>query len=110
MYVLRESVRLLTQALHVLMEGAPPELDLDALRESVEALSDVEDLHHVHVWTVGEHDVHLSAHVNVRDMRVSEGDRLRRTIEELLLESFGVTHATLQLERDQCGGVGLIRE
>jgi cobalt-zinc-cadmium efflux system protein len=109
-YVLRESMRLLAQALHVLMEGAPPGLDLDALRRAVEALPDVENLHHLHVWTVGEQDVHLSAHVNVRDMRISDGDGLRRAIEELLSRSFGVTHATIQLECGQCGGVGLIRE
>lgn len=83
-YVLRESLGLLAQAVHILMEGAPPDVDLEALRAAVEALPDVEDLHHVHVWTVGDHDVHLNVHVNVRDMSISEGDQLRRAIEDVL--------------------------
>lgn len=109
LYVLRQCVALLSETVHVLMEGAPTGLDVEELRCAVEAFPDVDDLHHVHVWTVGEDDVHLSAHVNVRDMRISEGDRLRRSLETVLWQSFGVSHATLQLECGQCEGVGLIR-
>jgi cobalt-zinc-cadmium efflux system protein len=108
-YVLRAGFGILSEAVHVLMEGAPPGLDLQALRDAVEALPEVEDLHHLHVWTVGERDVHLDAHINVQDMRVSEGDALRRAIETLLRASFGINHPTIQLECAQCRDVGLIK-
>jgi cobalt-zinc-cadmium efflux system protein len=106
--VLRESLRILTGAIHVLMEGAPPGIDLQALRDAVEALPEVDDIHHLHVWTVGENDVHLEAHLNVRNMRISEGDELRRAIEAMLRASFGINHTTIQLECGQCREVGLI--
>ena len=109
LFVLRESIRLLAETVHVLMEGSPPGLDLTALQAEIEALPDVADLHHLHVWTVGDNDVHLDAHVNVRDMAVSEGDQLRGRIEQMLQRSFGIGHTTIQLECGQCRGTGLIR-
>jgi cobalt-zinc-cadmium efflux system protein len=108
LYVLRESFRILSQAIHVLMEGAPPGIDLQALRDAVEALPEVDDIHHLHVWTVGENDIHLEAHLNVRNTRISEGDELRRAIETMLRASFGINHTTIQLECGQCRQVGLI--
>ena len=110
LYILRQSVALVTEAVHVLMEGAPPELDLEALQRLFESFPDVDDVHHVHVWTVGENDVHLIAHVNVRDMSIRESDELRRSLEAALSQSFDVVHATIQVECGQCEGVGLVRE
>jgi len=109
LYVLKESFAILTQAIHILMEGAPPDLDLNAIQTAVEAVPGVEDLHHLHVWTVGENDVHLEAHVNIRDMRISEADALRRSLESLLHDTFGIAHTTIQFECGQCLEVGLIR-
>ncbi len=109
LYVLKESFAILTQAIHILMEGAPPDLDLTEIQAAVEAVPGVEDLHHLHVWTVGENDVHLEAHVNIRDMRISEADALRRSLESLLHDTFGIAHTTIQFECGQCLEVGLIR-
>ncbi len=109
LYVLRAGWGILAEAVHVLMEGAPPGVDLEALRDAVEALPEVVDLHHLHVWSVGEDDVHLDVHLNVRNMRVSEGDALRETIGTMLRATFGINHPTIQLECGQCRDVGLIK-
>jgi len=109
LYVLRESFGILTQAIHILMEGAPQGIDLQVLRDAVEALPEVDDIHHLHVWTVGENDIHLEAHLNVRNMSISEGDALRGAIEAILRTSFGISHTTIQLECGRCEAVGLIK-
>ncbi len=109
-YIIRESVHILREALHVLMEGAPPHLSLNEVKTTIETLDGIENIHHVHVWTVGENDVHLEAHVNIVDMPVSETAGMRRTITAILHDQFGIEHATLQFECNQCPDVGLIRE
>ncbi len=109
LYILRESFRIVAEAVHVLMEGAPTDLSLEAVKEAVEALEDVQDIHHIHVWMVGENDVHLEAHVNVRDMLISESEALREKIEHLLQEKFNIAHITLQFECNRCTNEGLIR-
>lgn len=109
-YILKKSWGLLTKALHLLMEGTPPWISLEKIQESVESLSDVDDLHHVHVWAVGEDDIYMEAHVNVRDMMVSDSCLVREAIESLLDDRFGINHVTLQFECAECCGVGLVKQ
>jgi len=107
-YIIRESYQILIEAVHVLMEGAPPQISIDEIKSEVEKFSEVADIHHIHLWTVGDNDVHLEAHVNVNDMKISQSDKLRRRIEEMLESHFGIHHITLQFECNQCLEEGLI--
>ncbi|MDZ7763704.1 MAG: cation diffusion facilitator family transporter [Melioribacteraceae bacterium] len=75
-YVLKESFEILTSTLHVLMEGTPSNISIKKVKEIVEQIDDVVDIHHLHIWTVGEEDIHLEAHVNIKNMLTSESDKL----------------------------------
>ena len=110
LYVLVQSFSLVRDSVHVLLEGAPAELDLAQLKHQVERLPRVRGIHHVHVWTVGEHDIHFEAHVQVDDMVLSETAAVRESIEELLRREFRINHAALQLECDSCGEMDLIKK
>jgi len=107
-YITRESYKILSDAVHILMEGAPSDISLKEIQSAVENLDEVEDIHHVHIWTVGENDVHLEAHINVPDMAISKSNILCRKIEQLLKEKFGINHITLQFECNQCKDAGLV--
>jgi cobalt-zinc-cadmium efflux system protein len=108
LYIIKESYDILGDAIHVLMEGAPSDISLDMIKIEVEKFSEVEDIHHIHLWTVGDNDVHLEAHINVNDMRISQSDQLRIKIEKLLESKFGIHHITLQFECNQCLEEGLL--
>lgn len=107
-YIIKESYDILGVAIHVLMEGAPADLSLSEIKIAVEKFPEVDDIHHIHVWTVGDNDIHLEAHVNVNDMKISESDKLRNKIEQLLESKFGIHHITLQFECNQCLEDGLL--
>lgn len=107
-YIIKESYDILGEAIHVLMEGAPADLSLNEIKICVEKFPEVDDIHHIHVWTVGDNDIHLEAHVNVNDMKISESDKLRNKIEQLLESKFGIHHITLQFECNQCLEEGLL--
>lgn len=107
-YIMRECYLILSEAIHVLMEGAPADISLDEIKAEVEKFSEVEDIHHIHLWMVGDNDIHLEAHVNVSDMKISQSDSLRRKIEKMLESQFGIHHITLQFECNQCLEEGLI--
>ena len=107
-YITRESFRILFEAMHVLMEGAPPDISINEIQTAVEALDDVENIHHVHIWMVGENDVHLEAHIDVRDMLLSKSNKIGVEIESMLKNKFGINHVTLQFECEQCKDVGLV--
>ena len=107
-YIMRECYMILGEAIHVLMEGAPPEISLEDIKTEVEKFSEVADIHHIHLWMVGDNDIHLEAHVNVNDMKISQSDTLRMKIEKMLESKFGIHHITLQFECNQCLEEGLI--
>ena len=108
LYIIRESILILTEAIHVLMEGAPADISIDEIQKEIEGVDGVTNIHHVHLWMVGENDVHIEAHVNVDDMMLSESDKLRDEIEKMLQDKFGIAHITLQFECNKCGGTDLI--
>lgn len=108
-YILRESYFILAEAIHVLMEGAP-EIHIDNINEEVIKFRGVRNLHHLHIWSVGENDVYLEAHIDVDDMLVSKCDILRLEIEQMLNSKFNINHITLQFECNVCQDTNLIKQ
>ena len=84
------------------------DISIKEIQTAVENMDEVVNIHHVHIWTVGENDVHLEAHIDVADMMISKSNILGEQIEELLKSKFGINHITLQFECDQCKDVGLV--
>lgn len=107
-YIIKESYTILEEAIHVLMEGAPPNISIEEIQNEVEKFNEVDNIHHIHMWMVGDNDIHLEAHINVNDMKISESDSLRNKIEEALHHKFEIHHITLQFECNQCPDVGLL--
>ncbi|WP_456439578.1 cation diffusion facilitator family transporter [Caldithrix abyssi] len=102
LYILKESYHILQGAIHILMEGAPTNISIDELKQAVESLPEVNNLHHIHLWMVGDNDIHLEGHVDVEDMLLSESSQLRNKIEHLLHDKFNIKHVTLQFECNHC--------
>ncbi len=97
-FILPRTWRLGAQALRILVQAAPPGLDLAGLDAELRGLDGVVDVHDLHVWTLtSEMDV-ASVHLMVRDGTDAHGvlDRAR----VIMRDSHGIDHATLQVEPD----------
>jgi cobalt-zinc-cadmium efflux system protein len=99
--VLHQGWRLLTQATSVLLEAAPGHDAADDLAALLTAHPDVEDVHHVHVWSIDSETAALTAHVVVDRTTLHEAQRVSHDLERLLEEN-GVSHSTLSLECHVC--------
>ncbi len=102
LWVLPRTWVLLRQAGHVLMQGVPDGLDLDAVRAAMLASPGVRDVHDLHAWALGSREPVLTAHV-VFGGGLSDADRARRALAQILESRFGIHHATLQVEAEPCG-------
>lgn len=91
---------LLREALDVLLEAAPKDVDLAEVRAHVLALPGVEDLHDLHAWTITSGLPVLSAHVVVDERALDERghERLLHELQGCLGDHFDVAHCTFQLE------------
>jgi cobalt-zinc-cadmium efflux system protein len=102
--IVYSSVRLVREALHVIMEGVPPHLDLAEVgRAMAEADPLVRSVHDLHIWTLSSGTIALSAHLVVDDL--AGWDRLLQAQQQMLRERFGIDHVTLQPE----SGVHVVR-
>jgi cobalt-zinc-cadmium efflux system protein len=103
--ILGSSWRLIKEPFDVLMEAAPVGIDVEDLGAAVCAVEGVRSVHDLHVWTVTAGFGAIAAHVVVP--RGSDRDLVRRRLEVLLAERFGIRHTTLQMEEE--AGEGLLR-
>ena len=94
--ILASSWRLIKEPVDVLMEAAPAGFDVDAVGAAICEEEGVRSVHDLHVWTVTAGFGALAAHVVVSVQ--SDRDLIRRHIEVMLHERFGVDHTTLQME------------
>lgn len=94
--ILVASWRLVREAVHILLEAAPRDLDMERLIGDVCRLEGVVSLHDLHVWTITSGYTALSAHIVGRH-GVEPGMLLAR-VNRLLRERFGITHTTIQIE------------
>jgi cobalt-zinc-cadmium efflux system protein len=106
LWVLPRTWILLKQSSHILMQGVPDGLDLDAVRASLAEHPAVAEVHDLHAWALGSKDAVLTVHV-VMGPGVAEPDRIRSELAELLHDRFDVEHATIQVEAAHCGGHAL---
>ena len=80
----------------MLLEIAPQGLSVEAIGEAIAGYPGVTQVHDLHVWEIGSDFPSLSAHVLVRPGDDCHG--IRRELEELLDQRYGITHITLQVD------------
>jgi cobalt-zinc-cadmium efflux system protein len=102
--ILRSAWGLVRQSTHVLLEGTPAEIDVSLLKtELVDSVPEVDDVHHVHVWTLASGKLVMTLHANVRDD--ADPEQVLHTIVSVCRERFGVAHVTVQIEHGRCADV-----
>jgi cobalt-zinc-cadmium efflux system protein len=93
--ILASAWRLVREAADVLLEAAPAHIDVSEVRAALEAVSGLDDVHDLHVWTLTSGFVALSGH-GVVDDPMRHRDVLTEIQERLA--RFGIEHVTFQLE------------
>ncbi|MEU9781841.1 cation diffusion facilitator family transporter [Streptomyces phaeochromogenes] len=94
--------KLLRETLNVLLEAAPEDVDMAAVRSHIRALPGVEDVHDLHAWTITSGLPVLSAHVVVgaEALDTIGHEKMLHELRSCLGEHFDVEHCTFQLEPD----------
>jgi cobalt-zinc-cadmium efflux system protein len=98
--VLPRAWSLLREAGAVLLEAAPPGLDVDEVRRHLGEVDGVVDVHDLHAWTITSGMPALSAHVTVTDdaLAVRGVGRILDDLAHCVDDCFAIEHATFQVE------------
>jgi cobalt-zinc-cadmium efflux system protein len=99
--ILRSGWTVVMDSGHILLEGAPPELDTRDIGPDLAAnVPGVIGVHHVHVWSITQERQMVTLHACVEDDR--EGDQMVKAIKQRLRARFGLDHATIEIEHGVC--------
>ncbi|MGB7404946.1 MAG: cation diffusion facilitator family transporter [Pacificimonas sp.] len=102
-YVIWQGITLLPRTVRLLMGAVPDELVFDDIVRSLRAVNGVRNLHHVHVWNIGEHHKALEAHLVLEDYSQPGFETLKREARAMLKEDFNIEHATFEpCQADDC--------
>jgi cobalt-zinc-cadmium efflux system protein len=93
---------ILREAIDILMENSPIDIDMDAMIRDINSKEGVRGVHDLHVWSITRDIRTLSAHLLTDDLPISEGVAIQSRVNEVLYHKYNVAHATLQLECDVC--------
>lgn len=96
--ILPRTWTLLRQAVNVLLEGAPPHLDVSEIESALCAAPGVQRVHDLHVWTLTSGREAMSAHVVVAPDAAK--DRILEDLHVILHARFGIDHTTIQVENE----------
>ncbi len=109
-YVLKEGKDIIINSFYILMQRVPKDIDIEKISDEIKNISPIiKDVHHIHIWQMGEHERLMEAHINMDDVRISKANEIGDLIKDTLREKFNITHITLQFEHERCKGEGLIK-
>jgi cobalt-zinc-cadmium efflux system protein len=100
--ILWSSYGIIRESLNILLEGTPRGMELDTIRGELKLIGGVNDVHDLHVWSIGSNQHALSAHVTIEDIPPSASERILVQIKGCLAEKFQIRHTTIQFENVVC--------
>ena len=90
------------ETLNILLEGTPRGMKLEKIEAAMRAIEGVNDVHDLHVWSIGSETHALSCHISIADIPPSVSERILRDVKECLLHDFRIDHTTIQFEHVVC--------
>ena len=97
--VLWSSIGILRESAHILLEGRPPELRVEEVARMILSVDGVQEVHDVHIWSLGGGHNALSLHARIPDMHLDACERILASIQQRAARDFGIGHTTVQFER-----------
>ena len=95
-YVIWQGLSLMPRTVRLLMVAVPDEVEFDQIVHALQEHDGIAGVHHVHVWNLGEHHRALEVHLTPSTSSLQAFERLKQPIRDMLLEKFGIAHATLE--------------
>jgi cobalt-zinc-cadmium efflux system protein len=96
--VLYSSIEILRASAHILLEGRPPGTRVEEVARAILTVEHVQEVHDIHIWSLGGAHNALSCHARIPDMHMDECEKVVAAICKKVTE-FGIEHSTVQLER-----------
>jgi cobalt-zinc-cadmium efflux system protein len=96
------SFGIIRETLNILLEGTPRGMALTKVEDEIRAITGVNDVHDLHVWSLGSDQHALSCHISIADIPPSASEAILRQVQQRLAAKFHIHHTTIQFEHVIC--------
>lgn len=96
-YMIFQSIATFPKVINILMNAAPDNIDIEQIKKCILEIDDIKDVHHIHLWSISEHNVALECHVESCNVDIVP------IIADKLKDKFGINHCNVQIEKTSCG-------
>jgi cobalt-zinc-cadmium efflux system protein len=100
--ILWSSLSIVRETLNILLEGTPRGCSLAEIRVSLQAIDGIQDVHDLHVWSLGSQTHALATHITIDDIPPSESAHILEQVNGTLRQKFRIYHSTIQFECVEC--------
>ncbi len=99
LYILYHALKNLKKVLNIFLVKTPDDIDIEDLKKHLLKIKDVDDIHHIHVWSIDGFHNYATMHIVSKAKDVS---RIKKEIREEL-EEHNIVHSILETEEEVCG-------
>ncbi len=100
--ILWSSFGIVRETLNILLEGTPRGVDYHLVSQAILEIKGVNDIHDLHIWSIGSQTTALACHIAIEDIPPSESEAILRETQKRLRERFHISHTTIQFEHVEC--------
>ena len=98
LFILIHSIKNLKKVLDLFLEKTPDDIDIDELKEHLLKIKGIDDIHHIHVWSIDGYNNYATMHIV---SKVKDIDKIKKEIREEL-EEHNICHSILETELEIC--------
>lgn len=98
LYILIHAMGNLKQVLDLFLEKTPQNIDVEQLKEELKEIENVDDIHHIHVWSIDGYNNYATMHIVSKQKNIKE---IKKEIRERL-KKHEICHAILETEEEPC--------
>lgn len=101
MFIFINACKNLKQILDLFLEKTPQNIDIEHLKEHLQEIEGVDDIHHIHVWSIDGYNNYATMHI------VTKAENIKQIKDEIReeLEEHGICHAILETEEEACSDI-----
>ena len=101
LFILINALKNLKQVLDLFLEKIPNDINLKELKEHLLSIKGIDDIHHIHIWSIDGYHNYATMHIVTK---VKDVSNIKKKIREELKEH-NICHAILETEEDLCDDI-----
>jgi len=96
-FIAREAYKIIKDAINILMESVPNDLDMEVIRNFLQKTPGVESIHDLHIWQTDSNSRFLSVHIVTKNLNNTKRAKLLNLLQKNIEKEFRISHTTIQM-------------